>query len=95
MAGRTINYSIYYVRLNHGVGDLPRFESDAQGAGAIGTANQVALATSVASSIRPQAFGWWILAALSALVGLIVLASGVPPVTRGVEVPWGRCGRWA
>ncbi len=31
-------------------------------------------AAAVNSSIRPQAVGWWILAALTALVGLIVLA---------------------
>ena len=34
-------------------------------------------ATSVASSIHPQAVGWWVLAALSGLVGLVVVAQAL------------------
>ena len=41
LAGKTINYSIYYVRLAHGVDDLPRFESDIQSLGALGSADEV------------------------------------------------------
>ena len=77
LSGKTIAFSIYYVRLVHGVDDIPKFESDAQALGALGSADQVTPATSVASSIHPQAVGWWILAALSALVGLVVVAQAL------------------
>jgi hypothetical protein len=77
LSGKTIAFSIYYVRLVHGADDLPKFESDTQALGALGSADQVTPATSVASSIHPQAVGWWILAALSALVGLVVLAQAL------------------
>jgi len=74
---KTIDFSIYYVRLLHGTDDLPSFESDTQALGALGSADQVTPATSVAASIHPQAVGWWILAALSALVGLAVVAQAL------------------
>jgi hypothetical protein len=77
LSGQTIDFSIYYVRLDHGIDDLPQFETDTQTLGALGSADQVTPATSVASSIHPQAVGWWILAALSALVGLIVMAQAL------------------
>jgi len=72
LSGKSISFFIYYVRLAHGADDLPKFESDTQALGALGSADQVTPAASVASSIHPQAVGWWILAALSALVGLVV-----------------------
>ena len=77
LSGKTIAFSIYYVRLVHGVDDLPKFESDTQALGALGSADQITPATSVASSIHPQAVGWWILAALSGLVGLVVVAQAL------------------
>jgi hypothetical protein len=77
LSGKTIDFSIYYVRLVHGADDLPKFESGAQRLGALGSADQLTPATSVASSIHPQAVGWWILAGLSGLVGLVVLAQAL------------------
>jgi hypothetical protein len=77
LAGKTINFSIYDVRLAHGAADLPKFESDAQTLGALGSADDLTPAASVASSIHPQAVGWWILAALSGLVGLVVVAQAL------------------
>ena len=77
LARRTFHFSIYEVRLTHGAHDLPKFESDTQALGALGSADQITPADSVASSIHPQAVGWWILAALSALVGLVVVAQAL------------------
>ena len=77
LAGKTFGFSIYNVRLTHGAHDLPKFESDAQALGALGSADQITPANSVTSSIHPQAVGWWILAALSALVGLVVVAQAL------------------
>jgi hypothetical protein len=67
---------VYAVRLRHGAADLPRFDVQASAlstAGMEGVGNQDRQAASVEASIHPQAIGWWILAALAALVGLAVL----------------------
>jgi FtsX-like permease family len=77
LSGKTIAFSIYYVRLVHGADDLPKFQSDTQRLGALGSADEVTPAAAVASSIHPQAVGWWILAALSGLVGLVILAQAL------------------
>jgi len=72
--GRTVFFHAAFVRLRHGAADLPRFQAQARQVGALGLTDLDASAAAVNSSIRPQAVGWWILAALTALVGLIVLA---------------------
>jgi hypothetical protein len=77
LGGQTFHLSIYDVRLTHGAHDLPKFESDTQALGALGSADQITPEDSVALSIHPQAVGWWILAALSALVGLVVVAQAL------------------
>jgi hypothetical protein len=71
---RTVFFHVDYVRLRHGAADLPRFQAQARQAGALGLIDLDTAAAAVTSSIRPQAVGWWVLAALTALVGLIVLA---------------------
>ena len=71
---RTVFFHADFVRLRHGAADLPRFQAEARQDGALGITDLNTNAAAVTSSIRPQAVGWWILAALTALVGLIVLA---------------------
>jgi FtsX-like permease family len=71
---KTVFFHADLVRLRHGAADLPRFQAQARQAGAPGITDLDTNAAAVISSIRPQAVGWWILAALTALVGLIVLA---------------------
>ena len=75
-----VNY-FYFVRLRHGAADLPRFDSEASrlnlGAGSVGVSSEDAQAMSVQGSIHPQAIGWWVLAALAALVGLAVVGQGL------------------
>jgi ABC-type lipoprotein release transport system permease subunit len=70
---RTVVVPFYYVRLRHGAADLPAFESqvrplDSQGADPLDVD-----AAAVQRAIRPQAVGWWVLAALVALAGLAVI----------------------
>ena len=71
-----VNYS-FTVRLRHGAADYPRFVAAVQnlnlgpGSGT-GANSENAQAASIETSIRPQAIGWWILAALAVLVGLAV-----------------------
>ena len=70
----------YFVRLRNGVADLPRFDAQAaalSGSGVEFTENEQEQVTSVEESIHPQAVGWWILAALAALVGLAVVGQAL------------------
>src|ERR1700759_4270483 len=66
----------YYVRLHGGQAASPRFESGLVAKGT-GVEDLDHPAAAVAASIRPQAVGWWILAALTALAGLAVLAQAL------------------
>jgi hypothetical protein len=70
----------YFVRLRHGAADLPRFDAAANAMSSLGVAgyqNEGQQAASVEASIHPQAIGWWILAALAALVGLAVIGQAL------------------
>jgi hypothetical protein len=72
---------VYFARLRHGVADIPRFEGAAGslnlGSGSVGYASEDAIAASIEASIHPQAIGWWLLAALAALVGLAVVGQAL------------------
>jgi hypothetical protein len=77
---RTGVSDLYLVSLRHGAADLPRFDTAAahlSAAGVEGYQNEDTPAASVESSIHPQAIGWWILAALAALVGLAVVGQAL------------------
>jgi hypothetical protein len=77
---RTATSDVYFVRLRHGAADLPRFDA-AIGAlsakGVEGYQNEDASAAAIEASIHPQAVGWWVLAALAALVGLAVVGQAL------------------
>jgi len=71
---------VYLVNLRDGAAGLSRFNVATvplHPAGVQGGQNQDATAFSVESSIHPQAIGWWILAALAALVGLAVVGQAL------------------
>jgi hypothetical protein len=77
---RTAVISVYLVRLRHGTAGLPRFVVDLHalsGAGVEGYAAESELVAAVEGSIHPQATGWWTLAALAALVGLVVVGQAL------------------
>jgi ABC-type lipoprotein release transport system permease subunit len=67
----------YFVRLRNGSADLPRFEIQAKALGSLSVTDLDAAANTIESSIQPQAVGWWILAGLAALVGIIVVAQAL------------------
>ena len=73
----SVLFETYLVRLRHGAIDLPQFESRAQAMGAIGFEDLATEAGTVTSAINPQAVGWWILAGLTGLVGIIVVAQAL------------------
>ena len=68
---------LYLVRLRHGAADTPRFDAAANALGLEGYENVDPMVTAVEASIHPQAVGWWILAALAALVGLAVIGQAL------------------
>jgi FtsX-like permease family len=68
----------YLIRLRHGAADIPRFSAEARAAaGLVYGENLDAEVASVEASIHPQAVGWWIIAALAALVGLAVVGQAL------------------
>ena len=73
---RTALGYVYAVRLRHGAADLARFDAQVRALGA-SASNEDAAVTSVEASIHPQAIGWWVLAALAAIVGLAVLGQAL------------------
>jgi putative ABC transport system permease protein len=85
---RTAFGYVYAVRLRHGAADLARFESQVRALGASASGEDTTLA-SVEASIHPQAIGWWILAALAAIVGLVVLGQALvrQSIVEGEDYP--------
>jgi FtsX-like permease family len=82
---------LYFVRLRHGAADLPRFDvaASALDPGSIFVGNEDGQVASVQASVHPQAIGWWLLAALAALVGLAVVgqALGRQSIAESEEYP--------
>ena len=74
---KTVILAAYLVRLRHGPADLPRFQAHARALGVAAIVDLDTQTTAVTSSIRPQALGWWILAGLAALTGIIVVAQAL------------------
>jgi ABC-type antimicrobial peptide transport system permease subunit len=74
---RTVVLYSYFVRLHHGSADLPQFETRAKAIGGLSVTDLDNESSAIALSIRPQSVGWWILAGLSALVGIIVVAQAL------------------
>lgn len=71
---------VYLVSLRGGAAGLSRFDVAAtslRAAGVEGGQNEDGAALSVETSIHPQAIGWWILAALAALVGVAVVGQAL------------------
>jgi FtsX-like permease family len=74
---KTVVLAAYLVRLRHGPADLPRLEAHARALGVAPLVDLDAQTTAVTSSIRPQSTGWWILAGLAAVAGVIVVAQAL------------------
>ncbi len=71
----------YFVRLRQGAAGIPQFDNQLKtlnlGSGTVGASSEDGTAGTIQGSIHPQAVGWWILAALAALVGLAVVGQAL------------------
>ncbi|HEY5026052.1 MAG TPA: ABC transporter permease, partial [Acidimicrobiales bacterium] len=77
---RTAAANVYFVRLHRGAAGLARFGVDVNSLAPAGLAGDESidhLNVSVQASIHPQAVGWWLLAVLAALVGLLVIGQAL------------------
>jgi hypothetical protein len=74
---KTVLLSSYWVRLRHGAADIPRFQTQARALGGLSVSDLDTQAAAITTSIHPQAVGWWILAGLAALVGLVVVGQAL------------------
>lgn len=71
---------VYLVRLHRGAAGLARFGVDVNALASAGVAGYESgdqLNVSVQASIHPQAVGWWLLAVLAGLVGLLVIGQAL------------------
>ena len=66
--------TFYYVKLRHGATDEAAFDSQLRPLGSLGAEDLDVEAAAVQRAITPQVVGWWVLAGLIALAGLVVLA---------------------
>ena len=76
-AGRTAGVAFSFVRLRGGAAAFPRFEAGARAAGAFSVSDADTAVGSIGTSIWPQVLGWWLLAGLTALAGMVVLAQAL------------------
>ena len=71
----------YFVRLRHGAAGIPQLDEQLKslnlGSGNVGASSEDGTAATIQGSIHPQAVGWWVLAALAALVGLAVVGQAL------------------
>ena len=62
---KTVVLNEYFFRLRHGAASLPQFEALAKAHGGLSASDLDALAGTIATSIDPQAVGWWLLTGLA------------------------------
>jgi ABC-type lipoprotein release transport system permease subunit len=65
--------TFFDVKLRHGAADQAAFDSQLRPLGSLGAQDLDVGADAVQRAITPQAVGWWLLAGLIALAGLVVL----------------------
>ncbi len=91
-SGQVADSIAYLVRLRAGPGGLAKFSNDVTAlnrAGMLGYESVDSANSAVQGSIAPQATGWWVLAALAGLVGIIVLAQALSRQSRAEAEGYG------
>jgi ABC-type antimicrobial peptide transport system permease subunit len=74
---RTVVLYADFVQLHHGAAGFSQFQTQAKALRGLSITDIDNEAAEIESSIRPQAVGWWILAGLSALVGIVVVVQAL------------------
>jgi ABC-type lipoprotein release transport system permease subunit len=78
-------FHLYFVRLQHGAAEQARFQTAATKLGALGYGDEDVAATAVETALHPQAIGWWLLAAVAALAGLLTIGQAFARQMRVVS----------
>jgi ABC-type lipoprotein release transport system permease subunit len=74
---KTVVLNAYFVRLRQGPADYPAFQTRAKALSGLSVTDIDNEGAAIERSIHPQAVGWWILAGLAALVGIIVVGQAL------------------
>jgi ABC-type lipoprotein release transport system permease subunit len=74
---KTLTLHEYFFRLRHGAASLPQFDAQARAHGGLSASDLDATASFIATSIDPQAVGWWLLTGLAALIGMLALGQAL------------------
>jgi hypothetical protein len=90
-AARTAGFSFYFVRLRGGPSAFPRFQARARALVVFSVSDIDTAAGSIGTSIWPQVMGWWALAGLTALAGIVVLAQALARQAEADAEPYGTC----
>ena len=77
------------MRLRGGAAAFPRFEARARAAGAFSVSDADTAVGSIGTAIWPQVLGWWLLAGLTALAGMVVLAQALSRQAEADAEPYG------
>jgi hypothetical protein len=88
-AGRTARFAFYFVRLHGGAPAFPRFQARVRAIGAFSVSDMDTAAGSIGTAIWPQVMGWWLLAGLTALAGMVVLAQALARQAEAGAEPYG------
>jgi ABC-type lipoprotein release transport system permease subunit len=74
---KSVILDAYFVQLRHGAADFPEFQTKSKALGGLSVTDIDNEAAAIERSIHPQAVGWWILAGLTGLVGIIVVGQAL------------------
>jgi FtsX-like permease family len=88
-AARTAGFTFGFVRLRGGGSAFPQFQARARAAGAFSVSDMATATGSIGTSIWPQVMGWWVLAGLTALAGMVVLAQALARQAAADAEPYG------
>jgi hypothetical protein len=88
-AGRTAGFAFYFVRLHGGAAAFPSFQARARALGAFVVSDADTAVGSIGTAIWPQVLGWWVLAGLTALAGMVVLAQALARQAEADAEPYG------
>ena len=88
-AGRAAGVPLYSVGLRGGASAFPRFQAQARALGAVSVSDMDTAVGAIGTSIWPQVLGWWLLAGLTALAGMVVLAQAFSRQAEADAEPYG------